>query len=536
MNITHKNKFSLGFRFSLMVGTILLLFCAVFSLVLYTYLKNQVIREAEDKTTIIITHVKALGAYVKETLRPKMFEILTTTKTENPFVVEAMSTTHVNLQVMKRFSEDLPDYLYKRVSNRPLNAENMADVFHLGLIHYFEKNRDKNSWHGIVSLNERQHLVTASPIISDSSCLTCHESRDKAPRAIVFKYGSAGSFGWRKNAIVGVETVSIPLDVAFARVKKVAMDTFTFGSVTLGLLFIALYAIFRLIVSKPLNRLSQIFRRIAGGTEPLGRDIPGNRKDEIGDVTESFNLLSRHLLAAQEKLKKTAEIEKQMMETEKLASLGQLSAGVAHEINNPLGGMKLCFNNLMYLEMVEDKKKEHVDVINSGFDRIHNIVKSLLDFSKNSSLSIAPASLNRIAADVLNLADSTISRKGINVIKKLMPGVPDLPLDSNKLEQVILNLIMNSVHAMDGGGSLTVGTWCDGDFCGFSVSDTGKGIPADVVPRIFDPFFSTKGVGEGTGLGLTVSKAIVEQHGGEILVTTSERGTMFTVKLPRVRS
>lgn len=519
-----------------MVGAMLLLFCALFSLVLYAYLKNQAIREAEDKTEIIITHVKALGGYVKESLRPKMFDMLASTKTDNPFVVETMSTTHVNQEVMKRFSEDLPDYLYKRVSDRPLNPMNKADEFHLGLLRYFEKTRDKNSWHGVVSINGRRHLVTASPVVSDSSCLTCHENRDKVPRPIVLKYGNGASFGWGKDEVVGVESVSVPLDVALARVKKVALDTFTFGIVTLGVLFIAIYTIFRSLVTKPLNRLSFIFRRIADGTEPLGREIPGNRRDEIGDVTESFNALSHHLLTAQEKLKKTAEIEKQMMETEKLASLGQLSAGVAHEINNPLGGMKLCFNNLMTIEMPENRKEEHIDVINSGFDRIQNIVKSLLDFSKNSSLSIAPASLNRIVADVLNLADYTISRKGIILTKEFRAGMPYLPLDSNKLEQVILNLIMNAVHAMEGGGTLTVGTWCDGEFCGLFVSDTGRGIPADVLPRIFDPFFSTKGVGKGTGLGLTVSKAIVEQHGGEIVVKSSEKGTTLTVRLPRVRS
>lgn len=531
-----KKKFSLGLRFSLMVGMILLLFCALFSFVLYAYLKNQVIKEAEDKTDIIITHVKALGGYVEETLRPKMFEILTTTKSENPFVVEAMSTTHVKLEVMKRFSDDLPGYFYKRVSNRPLNVENKADNFHRELQQYFEKKRDKKTWHGIVAINGRQHLVTASAVVSDSSCLVCHGARDKAPGSIRLKYGSGASFGWRKDSVVGVETVSIPLDVALARVRKVALDTFAFGSVTLGLLFIAIYVIFRLLVTWPLNRLSFMFRRIAEGTEPLGRDIPGSRTDEIGDLTQSFNILSRHLLAAQEKLKKTAEIEKQMMETEKLAALGQLSAGVAHEINNPLGGIKLCFNNLMNIEMEEGRKKQHVEVVNSGFDRIQNIVKGLLDFSKNAPLSLAPASLNRIAEDILNLTEYTISKKGIGLVKELAADMPELTVDANKLEQVVLNLIINAVHAMETGGTLTVQTWYDGASCGFSVTDTGRGIPGEVLSKIYDPFFSTKSVGEGTGLGLTVSKAIVEQHGGEIIVKTSDRGTTFTVRLPRGRS
>jgi two-component system NtrC family sensor kinase len=195
--------------------------------------------------------------------------------------------------------------------------------------------------------------------------------------------------------------------------------------------------------------------------------------------------------------------------------------------------MKLCFNNLMNIELDKEKRGQHVAVINSGFDRIQNTVKSLLDFSKNTSLLIAPASLNRIVEDVLNLTAYTVSRRNITVKKDLYAGVPDLPVDANKLEQVLLNLVMNAVHAMEGGGVLTVGTGCDNEASFLSVSDTGAGIPAEVLPRIFDPFFSTKGVGEGTGLGLTVSKAIIEQHGGEIYVETSGAGTTFTVRLRR---
>jgi signal transduction histidine kinase len=461
-----------------------------------------------------------------------MFDILGKTGTRDEFVIEAMSTTHVNLQVMRRFSRDLPDFSYKRLSDRPLNPENRADEFHAGLLRYFAGNRDKQSWRGIVKMPGGEYLVSARPVVSDDSCLSCHGAREKAPGPIVSKYGKSAHFGWAPGEIVGVETISIPLDVALARVKKVAVDTFSFGLATLGLLFLAIYGIFRGLVTKPLDRLSLTFRRIADGTEPLGRDIPGAGRDEIGDLTRSFNVLSRHLLDAQEKLKKTAEIERQMMETEKLASLGQLSAGVAHEINNPLGGIKLCFNNLMTLSMDEDRRKQHVSVINSGFDRIQTIVTNLLDFSKNAPLSVAPASLNRIVEDVLNLAQYTISKKGVTLVKDLWPDMPELPVDVNKLEQVFLNLIMNAVQAMDGGGELSVMTRCDGGSCSLSVSDTGKGIPPDVMPKIFDPFFSTKGVGEGTGLGLTVSKAIVEQHGGEITVETSEQGTTFTVKLP----
>jgi signal transduction histidine kinase len=527
-----RSNFSLGLRFSLTVGAILFSFCILFSVILYTYLKAQVIDEAEAKTVIIMTHVKAMGNYVKDSLRPKMFDLLAKTDHEEGFIIEAMSTTHINLQVMKRFAEDLPEYVYKRVSDKPLNSDNRANELHLQMIEYFEKNRNMGSWQGIEKINNREHLVYMQPVISDASCLKCHGLPDDAPRPITAKYGKSGKFGWRADAVVGVESVSIPLDVALADVKRVTLDTFIFGTSTLILLFLALLGIFRGLVTTPLNNLSRIFRGISLGTEPLGNNIAINRNDEIGGLTESFNLLSWHLLEAQEELKKTAAIEKQMMETEKLAALGQLSAGVAHEINNPLGGIRLCFNNLMDTSMDAEKRKQHIEVINSGFDRIQAIVKNLLDLSKNSKLSIAPANLNVLIESVLNLTEYTISRKGIRIVKKLSADLPEIPVDSNKIEQVLLNLIINAVQAMEEGGVLTITSSAAGEQCSISVSDTGRGIDPGVLSSIFNPFFTTKGVGEGTGLGLTVSKAIIEQHNGTIAVRTSDKGTVFTVLLP----
>jgi signal transduction histidine kinase len=408
----------------------------------------------------------------------------------------------------------------------------IADSFHSDMIEYFRLNKEHKVWSGIVDTKGKKYLFRISSIIMEKDCLRCHGNPADAPKELIERYGNRSGFGRRVGDVAGINSVSIPLDVAFAHVKEVALHTFIFGIFTLGFLFFALFGTFRHLVTSPLNNLSHIFRSIAKGTVPLGKDIPSNRSDEIGDLTESFNILTRHLLDAQVRLKKAAEREKQIMETEKLATLGQLSAGVAHEINNPLGGIRLCFNNLMETEMDTNTKKHHIEVINSGLERIQNIVRQLLDFSKDSPLNIAPSSINNIIEETLKLSEYIIVRKDIELIKELSPDMPDLMVDSNKLEQVFLNLIINAVQSMDGGGVLTIRTWSDGSACNVSVIDTGKGIPSEVISRIFDPFFSTKGVGEGTGLGLTVSKAIVEQHKGKIEVSTSEKGSIFTVRIP----
>ncbi len=130
------------------------------------------------------------------------------------------------------------------------------------------------------------------------------------------------------------------------------------------------------------------------------------------------------------------KIEEQMRITEKLAAIGQLSAGLAHEINNPLGGIRLCFNNLIATEMDEETKKRHIEVINQGLMKIQEIIKQLLDFSKQSELIVSLVSVNTLVENVLKLTDYLISKKGIKVVKKLSPDIPKIMIDSNKIEQV----------------------------------------------------------------------------------------------------
>ncbi len=475
-----------------------------------------------------------MGGYVSETLRPKMFEILSKTHSVDNFIIEAMSTTHVNLQVIKRFNKNLPQYIYKRVSDRPINFENRADDFHMGMMEYFGKNPGQKKWQGIVKLNGQESLVYVRPIMSNESCLKCHGDKERIPKRLLAKYGALGSFGWKQGVLVGVESIHVPLSLALADVRKVAWDTFMFGLFTLGFLFLASYVTFRQVVSRPLIGLADIFTGISNGTEPLGKKIPADKNDEIGDLTESFNTLARHLLDAEEKLRRTSEIEIKMMTSEKLAALGQLSAGVAHEINNPLGGIKLCFNNLIETPMDDETKKEHIDVINSGFDRIQNTVGQLLDYSKNSRLAMEHGSVCKLVGNVLKLVEYTISQKGITLVKELVGEIPDILMDANKMEQVFLNLLINALQATEEGGTVSVKTGCDGVMCSVSIANTGQRIPEEILSRIFDPFFTTKDVGEGTGLGLTVSKSIVEQHKGVIEVSTNDAGTTFIVKLPVV--
>ena len=184
----------------------------------------------------------------------------------------------------------------------------------------------------------------------------------------------------------------------------------------------------------------------------------------------------------------------------------------------------------MHTEMDEKTSEMHVEVINSGLERIQSIVGQLLDFSKKSSLSISSASLNHLMENVLKLVDPVLSKKGIKVIKNFSSQIQPFLVDPDKIEEVFLNIILNAIQAMDGRhGTLVIHTAQEDGYYEASFLDTGPGIPSEVLPFIFDPFFTTK---SGTGLGLSVSKSIIEQHHGEILVETSTKGSKFIVKLP----
>jgi nitrogen-specific signal transduction histidine kinase/HAMP domain-containing protein len=636
---------TLNAKFTLTIGLILLIFCVVFSFLLYGHLKNRVIEDAREKTLIIMTQVSAIGDYIKNTLRPRMFEFLKSTDANDAFIVEAMSTTHVTQEVMKRFNADLKDYIYRRVSDNPLNPKDKADSLHEELISKFRKESRQNSWNGIIRIGKEDYIIRAKAIVSDKGCLACHGDPASAPKGLVKKYGTKSGFWWKEGDVVGIESVTIPLSITLGQIKGIAISTFVFGFTTLLFLFISLQGAFWSLVSRPLGRLTTLFKGIANGTEPLNQDLKITARDEIGELTDSFNQMARHLYNAQEDLKKNAEnlrsifegisdplalvnpdctleitnkayrdwiakgrsavftkrcrpencdadtmcpvcylkkvkeerkavseywegedgrhyyihlypisddsgnvlkavhyvkditdkkqIDEQMRLTEKLAAVGQLSAGIAHEINNPLGGIRLCFHNLINTGMDDETRDAHIEVINTGLDRIQNIIKQLMDFSKKSSLSVSPVSLNSLIENVLKLTDYLISKKNITVSKRLSPRIADIMVDPNKMEQVFLNIILNAVQAIDGkGGSLHIETTFDGGYCIASFSDSGPGIPDTVLPYVFDPFFTTKPVGEGTGLGLSVSKSIIEQHRGEIIVDASERGTKFTVRLP----
>ncbi len=229
----------------------------------------------------------------------------------------------------------------------------------------------------------------------------------------------------------------------------------------------------------------------------------------------------------------TKKLEQQIRNSEKLASVGKLAAGVAHEINNPLGGILNCLYNFRKGALTPARQEEYLTSIEDGLRRVQKIVRQLLDFSQQHDPEFSPANINDVVERVLALTEHAVAAKKIRLTRQLQTSLPALMVDRHMMEQVVMNLILNAIQATKDGGTITISTRAHDENCEVIVADTGCGIPSHVLPRIFDPFFTTKGTGEGTGLGLSVSLGIVERHGGRILVDSEVgKGSVFTVCLP----
>lgn len=250
---------------------------------------------------------------------------------------------------------------------------------------------------------------------------------------------------------------------------------------------------------------------------------------------------SEHLekkVQAQEKILQEAEAN--MLRTEKLASLGMMAGGIAHEINNPLGGI-LTTVELLLME-IDPNSPIYADLKEIEAAALHSkrVVENLLKFARQSKEAVMGAvSLSSILEQVKMLLGHSLQIKNVNLEYSIEDGLPDIFGDASKLQQVFMNLFTNAAQAMPGGGTLTVKARKsdDGGKVIVNVTDTGIGIPTEVMPRIFDPFFTTKAEGEGTGLGLSVTYGIIKEHNGEIDVKSEVgKGTTFTITLPVART
>jgi len=239
---------------------------------------------------------------------------------------------------------------------------------------------------------------------------------------------------------------------------------------------------------------------------------------------------SQELSEAYQKLQSTFE---QLKKADRLAALGRLSAGIAHEIRNPLGSIKGSFEILESEIRPDNKKYEFVKIIKEEILRLNSIIESFLEFARPPKPSLQPTSVNDLIESILILTNKRTQECSIEVRKNLAPDLPLIPMDPNQIRQVVMNIILNGIESMPGGGKLGIISrmGCDNGCVAIEVSDSGPGIGKEDLDHIFDPFFTTKT--QGTGLGLAISYQLVRNHGGTIAaVNNQDKGLTMRVEIP----
>jgi two-component system, NtrC family, sensor kinase len=349
-----------------------------------------------------------------------------------------------------------------------------------------------------------------------------------------------------QDTVLGLLDISVSLEMLRQKSHEYRLQFVMLTCLLLLLIGILITILTHFLVDIPVQRLVRHSAQVALGD--LESRVPVSSRDELGELSDSLNRMTESLGKADRELKEWADslegkvaersreimcMEEQLRSSEKLASLGTLAAGVAHEINNPLTGILLYASIINTDKRLDPSLLPDVERVISETQRCAGIVKDLLEFSRESLPEKESIALDVVLDDVVTFFHKQPDFSKIEISKQFQSGLPPVSADLNQIRQVFMNIVINAGHAMPHGGTLEISTYlsADGKYVCASLKDTGYGITEENLSKIFDPFFTTKS--EGTGLGLSISYGIINNNGGTIEVkSTIGEGTTFTVMLP----
>lgn len=397
------------------------------------------------------------------------------------------------------------------------------------------ESKDTTTW-AITKEKDHRTLQIVQPIYNELACYTstCHA------------HG-------KDQRVLGLIEADLSLGLLDKSIKQQGIAITVYVLAFLFVISVVLCTILWNLVSTPVSLLSKGMERVAGGD--LDYQLSINRKDEMGDLARAFNAMTADLKKAknelidwgntlekkvQEKTEAIHRAQAQLIHSEKLASLGRMAAGVAHEINSPLTGI-VTFGHLLQKNFAPGTQEhEDITVIIDQANRCSTIIKGLLGFARASAADKAATNINDVLNSSLNIVRNKADFFNIKLVTEYDPNLFRVKADPSQLQQVFLNMIMNAADALEGKGTLSVATRNIMEnnipYVEIKFHDTGPGIKDEDLEKLFEPFFTTKPVGKGTGLGLAVSHGIIQEHGGKINVKTKlGEGTSFVVRLPAVK-
>jgi len=398
-------------------------------------------------------------------------------------------------------------------SLNPLNPLNAPDDFERGALEKFSRGAPETV--AIEKIAGSYRLRYMAPLEVEQQCLSCHAGQ-----------------GYQVGDIRGAMNVTIPMDPAFAEIRTNNHMLLNIAVATILIVSLTIYVLFDLLVARRLKLLAGAMDSYPQGGMPGMLAEMEDENDEIGALSRHFKNLCTRLELSRRELDETRE---QVFQSEKLAALGRLVAGISHEINNPLGGMHNCIQTMKKNTSKPELQARYLELLTQGVERIRSTVRQLLNIGRKEPLVMKYADVDAMIRDCLEL--TCLGRRSITL--KLHLGVEKtVCVGMEALRQVMLNLAGNAVQAMgEKGGSLNVSSRLDGSDLVVEVRDSGPGIPAAHMDKIFEPFFTTKEVGEGTGLGLSVSYSLIRRMEGELHVRNAvPHGAVFILRVPMADS
>lgn len=396
---------------------------------------------------------------------------------------------------------------FRVTSLNPINPLNIPDEFERKSLLSFGK--DAQEAIDVEDHGHGRNVRFIAPLMVTESCLNCHARHG-------YKYGD----------IRGGLSITIPINWADDLIRRNTHSLVFIGVASIFLVTVALFLMFESLIVHRINRLSLAMRAFPEDL-PEQYLLPSVFKDELDSVNDNFILFCDRLKKSQHDLIKA---QKQSHLNEKMASLGILTAGIAHEINNPLGGMLNCVKSMRENPEDIELTQRYLPLIDKGLRQIEQTMRQLLNFGRTEPLVLREVDIKRLVMECTELL--SFKYKNIQFDINISVSTHHL-LDAEALKQIIINIGLNAIQEMTDGGGLTIECKRINDELVLIFQDSGSGIAEKDLPFIFDPFFTTKDVGEGTGLGLAVTYSLVQRMEGKISVDSREgEGTVFTINIP----
>lgn len=375
--------------------------------------------------------------------------------------------------------------------------------------------REQRLFHGLHIEEGQKMTVVMAPVQNRPSCARCHDTKVPFLGAIV------------------LERSLQPAETTVARNRNLLI---IYGVLIFLIVGVVIWLLIVRLVAQPVNSVLGQMERVRAGD--LDVRAPATTHDEIGRLAEGFNSMVQSLQSATQELKESHA--RQIQQAGKLASIGELASGIAHEIRNPLAGIGAAVEVLAENRGNSGQDKEIVEEIHRQINRLNATLRGLLDFSRPREPEIQPCDVGELIKPMLALVRPDAQKAQVRIVTDCSPELPPILADLQQVQQAVLNVLLNGIQAMPNGGTLTIRgesiEWPAGDggneprlAVRLSISDTGVGIAPEDFSKIFSPFFTTKH--RGTGLGLSITRSIIEKHGGRIGVTSVPRqGTTLTLE------